>query len=243
MTAEIFDHLLMRAPYTAVCIGASRSGKTTLVCDLVSRFNEVTHPDSIQENGPLKRVILVYRGNFQPVYREMIQKLDSSITVEQYNYIPIVEMESESFWQTEGRGQSLIIFDDGLNLFEDKHVAHIIEDGFVRKSHHCKISIIVNLQDAFRSKTPQLKTCRQNSSYVIIVRSQLCGPLSIMLQRELWPHKPGFLSKVFFLAFEQDKYWAIIYDQTISCPDKGRVRAGGLFKYDKHRMPTLYYDE
>jgi len=225
-------------------LGSTRSGKSTLICDLISRFNEVVNPESIKQNGPLKRVVLIYRGHFQPIYRDMEQRLDPSVKFEHFDHLPLAEMERDSFWQTDGGdSQTCVIFDDCLNLFDSNATASQIEDAFVRKSHHLNCTIILGMQEAFRSKMPQLKTCRQNCSYLVIVRSQLCGPISIILQRELMPHKPQFLSKLFYLAFEQDNYWAIIYDQTIGCKDIGRWRAGGLFKFDKDRTPTLYFDE
>jgi len=62
-------------------------------------------------------------------------------------------MQTERWYDPPEGGQSLFMIDDCLNVFEDKKLSELIEELYIRRSHHQLANIAFICQDPFRGAT------------------------------------------------------------------------------------------
>jgi len=126
----------LKTPFNCIISGASKSGKTTLVQNILSVRN-----DMFTQNP--ERVILFYKF-MQNVYQEMLDNklVDELVDTssDEYNFEKIVEKVQP---YKNGNG-CLIIFDDSMT-----DITGDFEQIFTNISHHQNCSVIFITQNLF----------------------------------------------------------------------------------------------
>lgn len=173
----------MLTPFNCIISGASKSGKTTLVRNLLSIKTLIfsTPPDFI---------ILVFKYH-QPIYNEMkntglINELisldsdDSSIDILKEKIQPFVN----------GNG-SLIILDDSMT-----QMTNDFEQFFTNISHHNNCSVIFLTQNLFYgSKT--YRTMSLNAHYIFLMRSARDKQQITTLAKQIYPENISYLVEAY----------------------------------------------
>lgn len=131
-----------RHPFTAICAGATSSGKTTFLCHLIQQRTHLITPVP-------ERVIYSYKA-YQPIF----EKFDDQVELVQgQNY----ELDAER--------PTLLIIDD---QFTDRNQQLI--DLFCVHSHHKNTSVILVSQSLYFDDKSYRTACR-NAMYTILFKS------------------------------------------------------------------------
>ena len=134
------DKVCLISPFSAVIIGRSGSGKTSLVFDIVSNWINCT-------NGKkLYRFSLVHT-QYQPLFDKIVNALPSDTIVEIFEKPPL-NLESLYRPSPDPDLVSLIVLDDCQQFLENsKHPLFDFLMQIVRvKSHHNRVCVIAILQ-------------------------------------------------------------------------------------------------
>jgi len=148
----------MKVPFNCIVSGASKSGKTTLV------FNLLSMSDVLFDSKP-QHVILYYKF-MQDIYQEMLEKnyVQELISTDStdFNLTSIVEKVSSY----KDAGGSMIIFDDSMSdIIED------FDQLFTNISHHQNCCVIFITQNLF-FKDKAYRTMSLNSHYLFIMKNE-----------------------------------------------------------------------
>jgi Poxvirus A32 protein len=148
----------LRTPFNCIVSGASKSGKTTLV------YNILAMADNMFDVKP-KHVILFYKY-MQDIYQEMVNQrfVQELITIDsnEFNFNAIVEKVSPY----KDNGGSMLIFDDSMTDIIDDF-AQI----FTNISHHQNCSVIFITQNLFY-KDKAYRTMSLNSHYIFLMKNE-----------------------------------------------------------------------
>jgi hypothetical protein len=172
-----------RTPFNCIVSGASKSGKTTFV------YNVLTMADSIIDVKP-KHVILFYKY-MQDIYQEMFAKryVHELIAIESndFNFNSIVEKVSPY----KNIGGSMIIFDDSMTDIVDEF-AQI----FTNISHHQNCSVIFITQNLFY-KDKAYRTMSLNSHYIILMKNERDKQQIGILAKQFCPGNSTYVIQAF----------------------------------------------
>jgi predicted ATPase len=214
----------LKVPFNCIISGASKSGKTTLV------FNLLAMGDAIFDTKPV-HVILFYKY-MQEIYQEMLKlkyvnelvHLDSS----EYNYDSIVEKVSPY----KDKGGSMIIFDDSMtDLLDD------FEQIFTNISHHHKCSVIFITQNLFY-KDKVYRTMSLNSHYIFIMKNERDKQQIGILAKQFCPGNSTYVIQAFNEATKYPFSYLMI-DFTQESPACLKLRSN-IFP---HQFPYCIYLE
>lgn len=135
------DHLI-KIPFRMGIIGSSGSGKTLLLCELISRMNNT-----------FEEIIICLRSKDEPLYRYLEDKGKGLIVFHEGTIPPIDEFKEE-------RKQRLIVFDD---LILDKALQSVIGEYMIR-SRKYNISCCYLSQSFYQIP----KIIRQQLNYLVL---------------------------------------------------------------------------
>ena len=182
-------------PFTMMVCGASGSGKTTFVTNIVDSIVHLVE-------GPVKKIVWCY---------DQENSIPQNLRDVQYHK-GIVDWQS---WN--GKTPTLIILDDLMMVAQGEKVA----DLFTKGSHHKNISVVFITQNLFY----QGKNCRDISlnvkHFVIFKNPRDMNQFTVFTQ--LHPHRMKELEKVYIDATAQPFSYLYI-DLSQSTPDPLRYQ-------------------
>lgn len=214
----------LRTPFNCIISGASKSGKTTLVQNLLSVRHDIftTNPD---------RILLFFKF-MQDVYQEMLEKkyvdelLDVSST--DFSFETIVEKVKP---YKNGNG-TLIIFDDSMtDIWED------FEQIFTNISHHQNCSVVFITQNLFFNNKVY-RTMSLNAHYFFLMKNERDKQQISILAKQFCPGNTTYVIQAFNEA-TKDPYSYLMLDFTQESPGCLKLRSH-IFP---HQFPYRIYLE
>jgi Poxvirus A32 protein len=173
----------LKVPFNCIVSGASKSGKTTLV------YNLLAMSDSIFDSKP-QHVILYYKY-MQDIYQEMLNN----------NYVQeLISTDSNDFSMTsiiekvaayKNNGGSMIIFDDSMaDLMDD------FDQIFTNISHHQNCCVIFITQNLFY-KDKAYRTMSLNTHYLFIMKNERDKQQISILAKQFCPGNSTYVIQAF----------------------------------------------
>ena len=193
----------LKTPFNCIVSGASKTGKTTLVYNILTLKNQIltTPPDF---------VILIYKYA-QDIYTQMKEnKLVNELLSIDYNdvsYEKVIEIVNPY----KEKGGSLIIFDDSMTDLNDK-----FEQVFTNLSHHQNCSIMFLTQNLFyNDKT--YRTMSLNAHYFFLMRNERDKQQISTLAKQCCPGNNRFVLEAFKDATKHPYSYLLIDFAPDSC--------------------------
>ena len=197
-----------QAPFTALCAGATQSGKSTFwkgVCQekLIEPF-----PSRIQWHFPA--------GTEQGLHDELLQTVPN-LTLR----IGLPDFNNPDFIRD--CHDTLLIVDDLLFEINNKDMG--LAKFFSIHSHHSACSIVLLTQTLFFDNK-QFRMAALNSGYLILFKSHRFAAQISLLARQISSVCYSLASAYQHCITQSSKpYTYLIVDLTCSCPEKGRLRS------------------
>jgi hypothetical protein len=192
--------LKLRSGSTMSICGPSRSGKTFLVCEMIKN-KHLVFEDSFD-------TIIFCHGENQPLLDDL-RHYDKTIKFTK----SLIEADNLVYKRT------LMVVDDKiLDLVGEQN--DLISRLFVEGSHHRDIFVIIILQNLF---TKGLRLLSINSSYLIVTKSPRDISSIINLGKQFCPKNSKYLMEAYKRATTKIGGY-LLFDFTMQCPDKLRVR-------------------
>jgi len=212
-------------PFNMMVNGASQSGKTFWVKNLLSNLNTI-FPD-----GRPDRIILFYNQN-QDLYHEMknLNLIDELININE-NPPDLDALTRKIQRYTTGKG-SIIIFDDVLTNIHNQ-----FEDIFCNLSHHSNCSMIFLSQNIFYNQKAY-RTMSLNTHYMIIMSNPRDTQQISILAKQFKPDNVNFVVKSYKDATER-QFGYILLDFGPTTLNKLRIRTN-IFPQE---APMIVYVE
>lgn len=168
------SELCFRMPSGILVGGQSGSGKTTFVLKLLQKRERMFDP-------PPKSILYAY-SECHPHIATL-----ERMGVTTFNGVPSDD-DLDSMQKP-----ALVIFDDLLNITTTKY----LNDLFIRKSHHRNMCVLYISQNIFDKS---LKVARNNSHYIIILRTPSMALQIRTLGVQLFPGRVNFFVTAYELA-------------------------------------------
>lgn len=172
-----------KTPFNCIISGASKSGKTTFV------FNLLKLKNVIFTKKPNK-VILFYKY-MQDIYNEMLRThlVDELISIDSEDFL--FENIVDKVKDYKNKNGCLLIFDDGMtDLTED------FEQIFSNLSHHQNTSCIFITQNLFY-KDKAFRTMSLNSHYFVIMKNERDKQQISILAKQFMPDNTTYVIQSF----------------------------------------------
>ena len=203
------DHysLKIHAPFTALFVGSSKSGKSTLLRNLLQSNNIQPFPE---------KILYIY-GEYDAVnFIALSEIFKERISFKKENLIDFSVL-------TTVLKNCLVVFDDMLSRIFDEIT---IQKLFVQGSHHRGISVIIISQNIY-PKGKFSRTISLNCNYFFIFDIPRDRSSVKYLSRQAFPQKPDFLYNCYNdIVINKDKentYRYIVVDFSISSPERFRI--------------------
>jgi len=214
-----------KTPFNCIISGASKSGKTTFVRNLLSLSNDIftTKPD---------RIFLFYKY-MQDIYQEMVDMniVDELIDLQSSDYS--MDNILEKVKQYKNGNGSLIILDDSMTDLEQD-----FEQIFTNVSHHQNCSVIFITQNLFY-KDKAYRTMSLNAHYFILMKNERDKQQIMTLARQFCPGNSTYVIQAFNDATKHP-YKYLMLDFTQDSPACLKLRTN-IFP---HEFPyTLYLEK
>lgn len=173
----------LKTPFNCIISGASKSGKTTLVRNLLSLS------DIIFTTKP-EKVFLFYKY-MQDVYNEMVENnlVDELIDLQSADYN--LDMILEKVKQYKNGNGSMIVLDDSMTELEKD-----FEQIFTNISHHQNCSVIFITQNLFY-KDKAYRTMSLNSHYFFLMKNERDKQQIMTLARQFCPGNSTYVIQAF----------------------------------------------
>nr|CAD2192553.1 unnamed protein product [Meloidogyne enterolobii] len=200
--------LKFKLPFGMILAGPSSSGKSTFLLKFIAGSNELIDPSP--------KSILYCFGEMNNIV-PLLQK--SGVGV--FAGVPPEELIKKY------PKPLLLILDDLLLSINEKYLSEL----FTKKSHHQNFSIIFVTQNLF---DPKIKVARQNSQYIIVMRS----PNSMLSVRnigvQLFPRQLDYFLDAYRQATKHP-YGYLVIDMHASSDPTLRLRTN-IFKDDEEKL-------
>lgn len=213
-----------KTPFNCIISGASKSGKTTLVRNLLSLS------DSIFTTKP-SHVILYYKF-MQDIYHHMhhyglIHEM-ISLDDEDFTYDNVLAKIKDH----KDKG-AMVIFDDTMT-----EITNNFEQVFTNLSHHQNTSVIFITQNLFYNDK-SYRTMSLNSDYLFVMKNARDKLQIINLAKQFCPGNSTYVMQAFTDA-TRSPFSYLLIDFTQRAPDILRLRS----KIFPHEFPyTVYLDK
>jgi len=177
-------------PFCAIASGASGSGKSTAIANLIERRNEII-------SHKIDNIMYVY-SEWQPLFYRLQASVPTiKFTTEVKDILDI------------GRGPSLVIIDDKMDSISKGEEHEIVTNYFTKLSHHRSASVILVVQNPFQKS---LRTCNINSHYLLLCDQPRDRSVVSTLARQIFPGKSQFLVEAFNKAVVDREYGMLFLD-------------------------------
>lgn len=196
---DVDRNLLLHHPFTMVCAGATGSGKTQIVRELLENYDKIT-----SLNRPI-RVAWCY-GILQPIYDEPLA--NEGVRVEYIPGMPESDIQAD-----------VIVLDDLQSTAgNDKRLA----DMFTRYSHHRNVSIVLILQNIFH-QAKSMRSVTLNSHYLLLLASRRDRGQIAKLASQIYPGETDFLLSAYKDALSRD-FGYLLIDLSPKTQEEFRLR-------------------
>ena len=221
---EDYPFFGLEPPFLCCVVGATRTGKTTLVSNLIKQWESIvigaTH---------LWQVVIVFEHE-QPLYEELVrgvkEKFPNVRIVWFWGWNEEAMKNPDLFRHPTGdkNSQTLLIVDDCLYKLNKSAVLAKICRG---QAHHENICMFVIIQD-FTSGGAELRAAIKNMHYFIVTQGS--SELLRYLQSKLYPYGQFNLHQAFSIVKNQrcSPYPYLILNNTVNCPKERSVFTGLL---------------
>jgi hypothetical protein len=204
--------LRLKTPFTYVVAGASQSGKTTHVFELLKNRHAMM-------DVPTDHVIYYYK-QWQPHFTAFEE---AGVVTEWVNRVPTSEeLQAKTHARRDGEGTIVIIDDFMQQLNRD------IADLFTVTSHANRISVILMTQNLF-AKLPVFRTISLNATYIACFKNPRDSSQIMHLAKQLSPNNTRYVVEAYREATRRP-YSYMFFDFHQGTPDNIRVRSDILPK-------------
>jgi hypothetical protein len=183
--------LLLQTPFTMTCVGATSSGKTTFVRDLLANIGQMTVDEPNQ--------ILYCYATWQNIYEDMEKNNEKIKFHEGVPDKSVIDYMSNL-------APSLIILDD---LMEEVTNCKDMQKMFTQYSHHLNISVIFISQNLYYGGKYS-KTINLNCHYIILFKNPNLTQIRVLGQ-QIFPGCHKMLMDAYRDAM-RDKYGYLFID-------------------------------
>ena len=189
------------SPFTMLISGATMSGKTELVKNIILNSFGLIKPKPVN-------VVISYASD-QPAYRELENvgvKLVQGLDFQVEEFLP--------------QSSTLLVIDDQM---DDVMINEKMNNLITKGVHHRNVSVILLQQNVY----PQGKygrTIRLNAQYLLLMRSPMFLSQVMTLGRQLFPGQPKFLLDAYKNATAKPYSFLVINLHPL-CDDQLRVSA------------------
>ena len=191
-------YLVFRHPFTCLCVGATCSGKTQYITNLIKHRHEVILPN-------VQRVIYSYK-KYQPIF----------------DTLPDVEFVQGLHFELDRSIPTLLVIDDQMSECDSK-----LTELFTVSAHHENCSIIIVSQVLF-FQDKVYRTAAQNAMYMILFRSPRCKPQIEHLARQMFSGKKAKELQAAFEDATSKPFSNMIIDLKPDTPDILRFKCNVL---------------
>ena len=213
---EVVD-IEFKAPFTAMVVGPTGSGKTVFVMKLLEALGEVC-------SEPPERIIYCY-GAWQELFETVdVEKLN--ITFRE-GFIDIGDLPND------GKHTVMVIDDLMTELSKSKEAS----DLFTKHSHHKRISCIFITQKLFGG-TNELRTISGNSHHIFLFKNPRDSAAVTHLAKQIFPGQKGFLQEAYMDATKLP-HSHLLLNLHQNTPDLVRV-VGNYLSSDPFNPPSIY---
>lgn len=219
-----FD-ITFKTPFNALVSGASGTGKTTWVRNLLKLRNHIfsTPPDHV----------IWFYAKHQPLYDEMKRDglIDELININ--NNFPTSDFITEAVAQYKGDGGSVIVFDDILVDITSDFVKM-----FCNISHHENASMIFLTQNLMY-QNKHFRTMSLNCHYIVLMKNERAIQQVSFLSRQLCPENIPYIIQAYSQATKSKPYSYLVLDLRSDSKPQVRLRSN-IFP---HEFPVRVYKE
>jgi hypothetical protein len=197
----------LKTPFTYIAAGASQSGKTTHV------FNILRSRQQILDAWP--RNIIYYYSQWQPSFSEFEKE---KIVTEWIQALPTVEDIKDKSLPYTNKGGTIVVIDDFMQQLNQETA-----DLFTIISHSCNVNVFLLTQNLF-SKNPVFRTLSLNSKYIAIFKNPRDSSQIVRFASQFSPKNTGYIIDA-YKASTRKAYSYLLFDHDQSTPDILRVRS------------------
>jgi hypothetical protein len=205
-SAAVVDRAHFKLPFTAIIAGATGSGKTQFLTNLLLEADQ--HFDK-----PLQRLVYCY-GSYIP---ETFAKLRAK-----YPNLETYEGVANDL-NFDRRLNNLIVLDD---LMTAAAKSDEVSNYFTRGSHHLNLSVVLLTQNFFHQGA-FARTINRNAHYVIKFKDPRDNSQIASLARQVYPGRSGVLTESYEYATERP-YGYLLMDFRQDTSDKLRLKTNIL---------------
>lgn len=214
----------LQTPFNCIISGVSKSGKTTLVKNLLRMS------DDIFTQKP-SHVICYYKF-MQDIYQDMLDEglINELVSIDDNDFS--YESVREKISPYQNSNGCLILFDDTMT-----EISNDFEQIFTNLSHHNNTSVIFITQNLFYNNS-SYRTMSLNTDYLFIMKNARDKQQIGILAKQFCPGNSTYVIQSFTDA-TRSPFSYLLIDFTQNCPDPLRLRS----KIFPQEFPyTVYVD-
>jgi len=210
-----------KTPFTCIVAGASGSGKTYLV-------NEILKHKKVLFTQPPERTFLFYAAH-QEIYDDMLK---TGAVDEIHQGIPALS-ELLDMLRPYKKSGSCCIFDDAIH-----DIKNVLAQMFTTYSHHYNSSIFFLTQNLFVQNN-EYRTMSLNATYCILMGGLRSEGQVASYAKQISLYRPNYIVEAFRAATRNKPYSYMMFDYKQGSNDQLRIRTDIL----PHQFPvTVYWD-
>ena len=216
MAEEVYFDPRFQLPFTALLVGASGSGKSFFVKQLLQNMEHTLSrlPD---------RIIWSY-SSYQPMYDELAK----NVKIKFIEGIPDSLTDENIFPSNQ---HNLLVIDDCMDIGVNHDE---LMKAFTMYRHHRKLSVIFLVQNLFQ-QGKHSRTISLNANYIILFKSVRDRLQIRILAQQMFPGQREYFLQSFNDA-TKEPYSYLIVDLRPHCPEHYRLRSGIL----PNQWPVVY---
>jgi len=216
MEIEVERNLLLKHPFTMLVAGATSSGKTVFIKNLLNSIDELMIPER-----PLPLKVVWAYGIFQENYKVSLP--NPNVLIEYVEGLP-----------DENKKCDIMVIDDLMSTLSD---SKSLSNLFTRGSHHKNMSVIFIVQNFF-NQGKEMRTVSLNSHYIVLMKNRRDLNQISRLGSQLYPKKKlGFFLDAYKKAMDQQDYGYLLIDLTQTTQEEFRLRTNIL----PHQYPIVIF--